>query len=165
MADVKQNEEKFIQLSKNNILKIGIKDEEGNPTGEHLEFDLESIGYPLRLNECSKKLKRITSDLNGELTIIKKQEDIKGKYVLSKNEELEQMAWNKFYRKGMEAYDLFFGKDGCKKILNGREPYYTMFDELDRIANQILPLLETNSKEIKEKIKNKYANEEIDVLE
>ena len=35
--------ENFIQLKKDSILKIGIKDNEGNDTGEHLEFDMEDI--------------------------------------------------------------------------------------------------------------------------
>ena len=42
----------FIQLKKDNILRIGIKDTEGNDTGEHLEFDLEDIEFPLKINEC-----------------------------------------------------------------------------------------------------------------
>ncbi len=45
----------FIQLKKDNIFRIGIKDIEGNDTGEHLEFDLEDIELPLRLNECEAK--------------------------------------------------------------------------------------------------------------
>lgn len=42
----------YIQLKKDNILKIGIKDSNGNETGEHLEFDLEDIDLPLRINQC-----------------------------------------------------------------------------------------------------------------
>ena len=45
----------FIQLKKDNILRIGIKDIEGNDTGEHLEFDMEDIELPLRLNECEAR--------------------------------------------------------------------------------------------------------------
>jgi hypothetical protein len=45
----------FIQLKKDNILRIGIKDTKGNDTGEHLEFDLEDIELPLKLNESEMK--------------------------------------------------------------------------------------------------------------
>ena len=31
----------FIQLKKDNIIRIGIQDYNGNDTGNHLEFDLE----------------------------------------------------------------------------------------------------------------------------
>lgn len=166
MADVKQEKFKnYIQLEKDNILRIGIKDKEGKPTGEHLEFDLESLEYPLKLSECEKRLKKSVTDLNFRLQIIKKQEDKKGQYIFSWKEEEEIKAYNKFYEKVMEAYDLFFGKDGCKKILNGREPYYSMIKEFDRIAENIMPLLQTNSEDIKKKIRTLYANKEENVLE
>ena len=41
-----------IQLKKDNILRIGIKDSNGVDTGVHLEFDLEDIELHLRLNLC-----------------------------------------------------------------------------------------------------------------
>lgn len=165
MADVNQKEN-FIQLKKDNILKIGIKDAEGNDTGEHLEFDLESVEYPLKLNECDKKIKKITSELNAKLVVIKKRQDVKGKYILSKNQEDEIRAWKEFYDKGMEAFDGFFGKDGCKKLLNGREPYYTMFNDFADIAGQIVPQININAEDIKKKIKSRYSNvKEKNVLE
>lgn len=164
MADVKQNEE-FIQLKKNSILKIGIKDSEGNPTGEHLEFDLESIEYPLKLNECEKKHRKNVSDLNARLTILKKQEDKKGKYSLSWKEEEEIRIWREFYLKDMEALDYFFGKNGCKKLLNGRDPYYSMYDDFSEIIESIMPKLKTNAEDIKAKIRSKYSNKEKGILE
>ena len=38
----------FIKLKKDSILRIGIKDANGVDTGEHFEFDLEDIEFPLR---------------------------------------------------------------------------------------------------------------------
>ena len=40
----------YIQLKKDNILKIGIKNAYGKDTGEYLEFDWEDIDLPLRIN-------------------------------------------------------------------------------------------------------------------
>lgn len=166
MVDVKRNEfENYIQLEKDNILKIGIKDANGNPTGQHLEFDLESIEYPLKLNECEKRIKKNISGLNFNLELLKKKEDKKGKNMLSWKEEEEIKIWQEFYKRTMEAYDLFFGKDGCKKLLNGREPYYTMLNEFDKIAQSILPMLKTNSEDIKKQIRTKYATKDESVLE
>ena len=61
--------ENFIQIKKSNIVKIGIKDENGVDTGEHLEFDMESVDLPLRLNQCEaqhrKNLETLRSSLNS----------------------------------------------------------------------------------------------------
>jgi hypothetical protein len=72
-----------IQLKKSSILKIGIKDDEGNDTGEHLEFDLEDIELPLRLNECDAKHRKNLEHLRNQFVIIDKKEDKKGKFILS----------------------------------------------------------------------------------
>ena len=48
----------FIQIKKDDILRIGIKDANGIETGEHLEFDLEDIDLPLRINECEIRHKK-----------------------------------------------------------------------------------------------------------
>ena len=73
----------FIQLKKDNIFRIGIKDIEGNDTGEHLEFDLEDIELPLRLNECEAKHRKNLEFLRNQFVVIEKKEDKKGKFILS----------------------------------------------------------------------------------
>ena len=45
----------FIQLKKDSILRIGIKDKDGYDTGEHLEFDMVDIYLALILNDCDEK--------------------------------------------------------------------------------------------------------------
>lgn len=167
MADVNQNkEENFIQLKKDNILKIGIKDSEGNDTGEHLEFDLEDIELPLKLNQCDAKHKKNLVDLQNRYKIIDNQEDKKGKFILSWKEEEKIKALKEFYEKEMEALDLFLGKGGTKKLLNGRNPYISMYNDIAEIIEPILPKLKVRSEDIKNKIVSKYgkAQEENNVL-
>ena len=150
-------EENFIQLKKDNILRIGIKDSNGKDTGEHLEFDLEDIELPLKLNQCDIKHKKNLSDLQAKFVIIDKQEDKKGKFILSWKEEERLKVLKGFYKKEMEALDLFLGKDGCKKLLNGRAPYYTMYNDIAEIIEPILPKLKLKSEDIKNKIISKYG--------
>ena len=47
--------ERYIQLNKDNILRLGIKTNDGKDTGEILEFDLEDIELPLRYQELLEK--------------------------------------------------------------------------------------------------------------
>ena len=160
MADV-------IQLKKDNILRIGIKDSDGVDTGEHLEFDLEDIELPLRLNECEAKHRKNLEYLKNQFIIIDKKEEKKGKFILSWKEEEKLKALQEFYKREMEALDLFLGEDGTKKLLNGRKPYYSMYEDISEMLEPIMPKLKLRADDIASKIKDKYSNKatEKNVLE
>jgi hypothetical protein len=157
----------FIQIKKDNILRIGIKDINGNDTGEHLEFDLEDIEMPLRLNECEARHRRNLEFLRNQFIIIDKKEDKKGKFILSWKEEEKLKVLQEFYKKEMEALDLFLGQGGTKKLLNGRKPYYSMYEDISEMLEPILPKLKLRADDIANKIKEKYSNKatEKNVLE
>lgn len=156
-----------IQLKKDSILRIGIRDVNGVDTGEHLEFDMEDIELPLRLNQCEMQHKKNLEFLRNQFVIIDKKEDKKGKYILSWREEEKLKALQEFYKREMEALDLFLGKDGTKKLLNGRNPYYSMYEDINEMLNPILPKLKLRADDIANKIKEKYSNKatEKNVLE
>lgn len=157
----------FIQLKKDNILRIGIKDIEGNETGEHLEFDLEDIELPLRLNECEAKHRKNLEYLRNQFVIIDKKEDKKGKFILSWKEEEKLKVLQEFYKREMEALDLFLGQNGTNKLLNGRKPYYSMYDDINEILEPIMPKIKIRANDIANKIKEKYSTKatEKNVLE
>lgn len=150
--------ESFIQLKKDSILRIGIKDSDGNDTGEHLEFDLEDINLALRLNECDEKHRKNLEFLRNQFIIIDKKEDKKGKKILSWKEEEKLKVLQEFYKREMEALDLFLGENGTKKLLNGRNPYYSMYEDINDILKPILPKLKLRADDIAKKIKDKYSN-------
>ena len=112
----------YIQLEKDNILRLGIKTVEGKETGEHLEFDLEDIEAPLRYQELIEANKRNHTRLKNDLLIISKRQDVKGKKLYSKNQEDELKAYRTFIEKEVEAYNMFLGENGVQKLLNGKKP-------------------------------------------
>lgn len=150
--------ENFIQLKKDSILRIGIKDSDGNDIGEHLEFDMEDINLALRLNECDEKHRKNLEFLRNQFIIIDKKEDKKGKKILSWKEEEKLKVLQEFYKREMEALDLFLGENGTKKLLNGRNPYYSMYEDINDILKPILPKLKLRADDIAKKIKDKYSN-------
>ncbi len=147
----------FIQLRKNDILKIGIKDSEGNDTGEYLTFDLEDIDLPLRINQCEFEHRKNLNWIQSQFVIIDKKKIQKNKGILNSNEKEKLYALKEFYKREMEALDLFLGKDGVKKILNGRNPYYAMYDDISEMLEPIMPKLQKSADDIKNKIKEKYS--------
>lgn len=161
----------FIQLKKDNILRLGIKTEDGVDTGEVLEFDLEDIELPLKYQELVERDKKNKEQLRNQMLIIDKRQDVKGKKLLSKNEEDKIKALNDFFKKEAEIYDGFLGKDGVKKLTNGRRLGWMVFDEIDEIIEkQITPHLDLTMSKITDKVKEKYGkaiekSKELEVLE
>ena len=158
--------ENFVQLNKSNLLRLGIKDENGKDTGEYLEFDLEDIELPLKYQDLLEQEKKNRQNLKNQLMIIEKRQDVKGKKLMSKNEEDKIKAINEFYKKEVDVLNGFLGDRGVEKLLNGRKIGWTTLNEIDEIVSkQIQPYLKDNMTSIEDKIKNKYGHkEETDVL-
>lgn len=155
-----------IKLEKDDILRLAIETSDGEKTGEYLEFDLEDIGLPLRYQELIEKDKKNRENLQNQLTIIKKRQDVKGKKLLTKNEEDTLKALNDFFEKEKEVYNMFLGEKGVEKLLNGRRLGWTSLQMIDKIIeNKIQPHLDFKMKNIEKKIKEKYnqasQNEEV----
>lgn len=161
------NNNNYIQLGEDeNILRLGIRDSKGKDTGEYLEFNLEDIELPLRYQEIIEKDKANRLELKNKLLIIEKKQDHKGKKLMSSNEEAKIRAFNDFYRKEEEIYNMFLGENGVKKLLNGRALSWTSLEVIGEIIEkQIMPHLEINANNIMDKIKKKYGDKRNDVIE
>lgn len=148
----------FIQLNDNNVLRLDIKTAGGEKTGEFLEFDLEDIELPLKYQDLIEEDKKNKAWLKNQIFIIEKRQDVKGKKIMSKNEEDKIRAVNDFFKKEIKVYDGFLGENGVNKLLNGRKLGWTSLQEIDEIIDkQIMPRINKNKKEIEKKIKEKYG--------
>lgn len=156
-----------IQLKRNeNILRLRIKDEEGNDTGNFLEFNLEDIELPIRYQQIIERDKKNRLDLKNKYAIIDKKQDHKGKKLLSSNEEARIKATIEFYKKEVEIYNMFLGENGVEKLLNGRQLSWSTLQEIDEIIEKaIVPKLEISAENIKKKIMSKYGTKRDDVIE
>lgn len=150
-----------VKLKGSNILEIGIQDYKGNPTGEVLTFDIEDIEIAEKWNACAEKhydnVKRFKFDI---AVIEKKQDVIKKGSLMSENEKAKIKRIREFYKDEMEALDLFLGENGTTKMLAGRKPYISMYDDItDALEKDVLPHLKTNYQSLVDKIKTKYKVE------
>ena len=157
----------FIQLKKRNTLKLGIRNEDGEDTGNFLEFDLQDIEVPLKYQEMLEKDKKNKEWAQKQITIIDKRQDVSGKKMLSKNEEDRIKILNEFFKKEVEIYNIFLGDKGVEKLLNGQALGWTSLSLIDEyIEKQILPYLDMDMKRISDLVKEKYGqaikrNEEV----
>lgn len=150
-----------------NLLKFKLLDEDGNDTGEFLKFDIEDMSNALRFQECIDSHKKNLSYIKNQLLIIEKKEDHTGKKALSSNEEATFKAWEEFYKREIDALDLFLGKGKTRVILKimDREPYYTMFEDINELVEPIIPVIEKAYKNFKNKIEEKYKSKGENILE
>lgn len=161
-----------IKLNKDNVFRLGIQTSDGKDTGEYLEFQLDDIELPLKYQEMIEKDKKNKEYLKNQMIIIDKRQDVKGKKLLSKNEEDKIRALNEFFIKEIQVYNMFLGPRGVEKLLNGRKFTWTTLQEIDEIIEkQIAPYIDVNMKKITEKVKEKYNQainknkEDIEVIE
>ena len=157
----------IIKLGKSNTLKLEIFTDKGEDTGEYLEFDLEDIELPLKYQELVEKEKKNREHLRNQLLIIDKREDVKGKKLLSKNEEDKLKALTEFFKNEKDIYNIFLGENGVEKLLNGKKLGWTSLQDIDEIIEkQIAPHINISMDDITKKIKEKYGTiKQSDVLE
>ena len=106
-----------IQLKQDNLLKIGIKNAEGEDTGEIITIDLEDIELPLKAQKSEEMIKNNNRWLQAQRVMIEKRPDKKGKKLLSANDEALLKTVNEYYKRQTEAYELILGEGSIKKIL------------------------------------------------
>lgn len=158
--------ENYVQLNESDVLRLKIRTKDGKETGEELVFDLEDIELPLIYQDMLEGLKKNVKNLQNQLLIIDKRQDVQGKKLMSKNEEDKIKAFNSFYKEQERLYNMFLGENGVKKLLNGRKLGWTSLQEIDEIIEkQIMPYIEIDMDNISKKIKEKYkADTQNDVI-
>lgn len=162
--NIKSDNNNYIQLKENDVVILRIRDKDGNDTGNYLEFDLEDIELPLKLQEMEEKDKKNRIDTKNKLKILDKKQDHKGKKLLSYKQEEEIRILQEFYRKEVEIYNMFLGENGVEKLLNGRKLNWAILEEIDEIIEKtIIPKLEISRDNINKKIMKKYGNKRDDV--
>ena len=157
-----------IQLKQDNLFKIGIKNADGEDTGEIITIDLEDLQLPLKAQKSEEMIKANNKWLQAQRLMIEKRPDKKGKKMFSANDEALLKTVNEYYKKQTEAYELVLGQGAIKKILCGREMYVTFFMDLEKEMEKLRPKLNQNAIDIKEKIKSittKYSEKDSDVME
>ena len=156
--------ENRIEAVDDNILRFPIT-KNGKETGDYIEFDMEDIELPFRLDESYKLHYKNVEEIKSKLKELEKEEDIVQEGLMSKRQKKEIEAIEEFYKKEEKALDLFLGEGAMKKLLQGRKPYVTMFGDIyERIA-PIFPQLKLESKNIIERIKTKYSEKEDNIIE
>ena len=132
-------------------------------TGEYIEIDIEDLELPKRADACNKKHQENLRELNNQRVIINKKQDHKEKGELySDNEKALIKAMQDFYAKEEEALDEFIGEGATRKLLAGRKPYLSMFEDINEYMGQIAPILKEHQENLIERIKSKYGKQEED---
>lgn len=154
----------YIQLKKRESVKrFGIKTEDGKDTGEYIEFDMEDLDLPIKANQCQLSHIQNYNTLKAKLEEAQKKPETKGENeILTEREKATLEAYKEFFTAEEKALDGFIGEGATKKLLGGRKPYVTMYDDINEYLEQILPALSDAGKSLEERIKQKYGAEKED---
>lgn len=161
----------YINLKeRKDILQLGFKDKDDNIVKDEkgnevfIEFDLGDINLPLKYNKCVNQIEQARRNLKAQFIIIDKKQDHKGKQLLSSNEYEKVKVTKQFYKDMEIAMDLFLGQGGTKKFLNGRNPYWEMWDDIDEMLRPYYDKMKLTVSDMTDRIKEKYKVTESDVL-
>ena len=154
----------YIQLKERAGLKrFGIKNPDGTETGEYIEIDLEDFDLPIKANDCQVKHIEDMTKLRATIQEASKKSDQKAENdVLSEKERAILEAYREFYAAEEKALDQFLGDGATRKLLGGRKPYLTMYDDINDYLEQIIPALKDTEKNLEKRIKEKYKVEKED---
>ncbi len=161
----------YINLKeRKDILQLGFKDKDDNIVKDKngnevfIEFDLGDIELPLKYNKCINQIEQARKNLKAQFIIIDKKQDHKGKTLLSSNETEKVKVTKQFYKDMEIAMDLFLGQGGTKKFLNGKNPYWEMWDDIDEMLKPYYNKMKLTISDMTDRIKEKYKVTESDVL-
>lgn len=145
----------YITLEKGSVQRFGIKDAQGNDTGEYIEIDPEDIDFSFRANDCQIKHQNNVDELSKRIEEIEATCNKEGEFP-TERDIARREACKTFLEKEEQAIDEFIGEGTTKKLLNGRKPYILMFNDIVEMLSQIAPALKDTSKKLRENVREKY---------
>lgn len=161
----------YINLKeRKDILQLGFKDKDNNIIKDEkgnevfIEFDLGDINLPLKYNKCVNQIEQARRNLKAQFIIIDKKQDHRGKQLLSSNEVAKVNALKQFYKDMEMAMDIFLGKNGTRKFLNGKNPYFEMWEDISEAIEPYMNKMKLTIDDMETRIKEKYKVTESDVL-
>ena len=156
----------YVQLKEDNLLRVIIKDKNGNETNYELVFAIEDIEMPLKVSKSEYEHRKNVDWVKNQFIIIDKKQD-KQDGLLTLKQRLKLEAFKEYYQKEIDALDLILGEGKTNEILKvmKRKPYYSMFEDIIGMLEPIMPKLKQNTDDIINKIKDKYTKKEENTLE
>lgn len=145
----------YITLEKGSVQRFGIRDAQGNDTGEYIEIDPEDIDFSFRANDCQIKHQNNVDELSKRIEEIEATCNKEGEFP-TERDIARREACKEFLEKEEQIIDEFIGEGTTRKLLNGRKPYILMFNDIVEMLSQIAPTLKDTSKKLLENVREKY---------
>lgn len=148
-----------LRIKRSSIYTIEVNDK-----GETIQFDLEDLELPFKLDEAYRKVNKIANAVKAKRLIIEKKEDIKSPDgIMSSREREIMLLYKESFKQMREAMDCFLGEGGCQKIF-GDVNYLTMYDDLLEELKPHIKKMNLNVGSVIERIEKKYSDSSDNVL-
>ena len=152
-------------MNKLNIdVRKGLYTIEVNDQGDTIVFDTEDIELPFKLNDAYIQVDKALKNLKRQEAVIAKKDDSKKHGLLSAKNEETRKLYKKAYAEMRAAMDAFLGEGGMQKIFGNRN-YPDMFDDLFTALKPHFEAMGISAKAAADRVAEKYADGDEDVME
>ena len=152
-----------LKINKKDIFRIDIVDENNCFTGKYIELNLADIELPFKIADAMEKIQVAKENTKLKTKELNLREDVKGKYLNSKNAEDIMLEWRNYYIKIRDYFDSFLGKGACQNIF-GDSNYAGMEDDLFEALMPSIEQMDLSIDNMYKRIEDKYKMESIEML-
>ena len=138
-------------MEKLRIEQKGLYEIEVNDNGDTIVFDTLDLDLPFKFNDAFIQANKIRHKKSKEYGVI-----------TTNDEEIRKLK-DETFKKLRNALDCFLGEGGCQKIFGDRN-YPSMINDLLEALQPHLEKLDLSYESTSERIKEKYGNDDGEVM-
>lgn len=146
-----------IRIENTEIVQVEIND-----SGFVIELNPLDMDFPLKVEKASNDMTKLLDHLKQELLVIDKREDVQDG-LLSRNTKDKLLKYKKYNEDCGKVVDELFG-EGTTKATFGNKNYLGMYNDLFDSLTPIIKEVYGNPENLLDRIKNKYAKEDSEIL-
>ena len=149
-------------MEKLRIEQKGLYEIEVNDKGETIVFDTLDLDLPFKFNDAFIQANKALEDFKTTYDKIRHKKSKEYGVITTNDEEIRKLK-DETFKKLRNALDCFLGEGGCQKIFGDRN-YPSMINDLLEALQPHLEKLDLSYENTSERIKEKYGNDDGEVM-
>ena len=149
-------------MEKLRIEQKGLYEIEVNDKGETIVFDTLDLDLPFKFNDAFIQANKALEEFKTQYDKIRHKKSKEYGVITTNDEEIRKLK-DETFKKLRNALDCFLGEGGCQKIFGDRN-YPAMINDLLEALQPHLEKLDLSYESTSERIKEKYGNDDGEVM-
>lgn len=149
-------------MEKLRIEQKGLYEIEVNDKGETIVFDTLDLDLPFKFNDAFIQANQALEEFKTKYDKIRHKKNKEYGVITTNDEEVRKLK-DETFKKLRNALDCFLGEGGCQKIFGDRN-YPQMINDLLEALKPHLDKLDLSYESTGQRVKDKYGNDDSDVM-